>query len=64
MVINHLGLIAGLSNHGSDMNFPARFNDLFLRHWNSLLEKTQTKAGPICIDGHNLDLASVLLVAR
>lgn len=46
------------------MNFSGRFNDLFLRHWNSILEKSQTNAGPICIDGNNLDLASVLLVAR
>lgn len=46
------------------MNFPDSFNHLFLRHWDTLLEKTQTNAGPIYVDGHNLDLASVLVVAR
>jgi hypothetical protein len=50
----------------TDMSLPRTlsFNQLLLSHWDTLTEKVQSEVKDTSINGHELDLATIVAVAR
>ena len=50
--------------HANMFSGSLSFNRLLLSHWDKFTEKVQSEVKPTKINGHELDLATIVAVAR
>lgn len=43
---------------------PSSYSSTILAHWDTFLEQVGGRGEPVAIDGHGLDIASVVAISR